>query len=74
MVKGAFKSFKHEHHFEKIEKGTLMTDIFTYASPYGLLGPLADKLFLKNYMKKLPLKRNAIVKEFAETNKWKDLL
>lgn len=74
MVKGAFKNFKHEHHFYQIEKGTLMTDVFTYQSPYGLLGHLADNLFLKSYMKKLLLKRNTIVKEFAETNKWKEIL
>lgn len=74
MVKGAFKSFKHEHHFEKIVSATLMTDIFTYTSPYGVFGSLANRIFLKSYMKKLLLKRNEIVKEFAETNKWKEVL
>ena len=74
MAKGAFKSFKHEHYFSKTDGGTQMTDVFNYASPYGLLGNLADKIFLKKYMKKLLLKRNAIVKEFAETDKWKDIL
>ncbi len=74
MVNGVFKSFKHEHHFKQIQKGTLMTDIFTYVSPLGFLGHFADKLFLKNYMKKLLLKRNEIVKTFAETNKWKEIL
>lgn len=38
MLKGAFKSFKHEHLFESGEGITLMTDIFTYKSPFGLLG------------------------------------
>ncbi len=74
MVKGAFKSFKHEHYFTQTDGGTKMTDVFNYTSPYGLLGSLVDKIFLKNYMKKLLLKRNTIVKEFAETNKWKEIL
>jgi len=74
MVNGAFKSFKHEHHFHQTDKGTIMIDSFVYESPYGLIGKLVDELFLKNYMKTLLLKRNAIVKEFAETNKWKEIL
>jgi ligand-binding SRPBCC domain-containing protein len=75
MVKGIFKSFKHQHHFEQTDNNsTLMTDTFVYTSPCGLLGNLADILFLKNYMRKLLLKRNSIVKEFAETNKWKNIL
>ena len=74
MVKGAFKSFKHEHYFKETDGITLMTDVFNYASPYGFFGRLADYFFLKSYMKKLLLKRNTIVKEFAETNKWKKLL
>ena len=51
-----------------------MTDIFDYKSPLGFLGKLADKLFLKNYMSKLLKERNRIVKEFAESEKWKELL
>ncbi|RAJ08937.1 SRPBCC family protein [Arenibacter echinorum] len=66
MVKGAFKSFKHEHHFTDLNQGTLMTDFFEYESPTGILGKLADKLFLKKYMMDLLEKRNQTIKEFAE--------
>ncbi|GLX70571.1 hypothetical protein MU1_49170 [Paenibacillus glycanilyticus] len=38
MVSGAFKSFRHEHRFVASEDGTLMTDIFDYASPWGAVG------------------------------------
>ena len=72
MVKGAFKSFTHEHYFENIQEGTLMKDIFTYQSPSGILGKLADYLFLKKYMTNLLLERNAVIKEFVESNKWKE--
>ncbi|MBU2996650.1 SRPBCC family protein [Cellulophaga baltica] len=74
MVKGAFKSFRHEHHFTKLEAGTLMTDYFYYESPLGVLGKVADKLFLLNYMTDLLTERNRIVKDFAESGKWKQLV
>ncbi|MFY0698908.1 MAG: SRPBCC family protein [Balneola sp.] len=74
MVKGAFKSFKHEHHFEELNRKTIMTDVFNYRSPFGLLGRLVDSLFLKKYMTDLLEKRNQIVKEFAELDKWKLIL
>lgn len=74
MVKGAFAEFKHEHHFAELNGGTLMTDIFDYESPFGILGKIADNLFLKKYMTELLTERNRIVKEFAESEKWKELI
>jgi len=66
MVKGAFKSFKHDHIFINNDGTTTMTDVFTYRSPLGIVGSFADKLFLKKYMKELLLERNRIVKQYAE--------
>ncbi len=74
MVNGASKRFKHEHHFVELNGGTLMTYIFEYQSPLGFLGRLADKLFLEKYMAKLLTERNRIIKEFAESDKWKEIL
>tara|TARA_R110002051_G_scaffold317487_1_gene398690 strand:+ start:484 stop:960 length:477 start_codon:yes stop_codon:yes gene_type:complete len=74
MVKGAFKSFKHVHRFNDFENGTELIDVFEYQSPFGFLGRLADKMFLKQYMTDLLIKRNKTIKEFAETEKWKALL
>jgi len=74
MVNGAFKSFRHQHHFIDLNGGTLMTDIFDYKSPLGILGKLVDKLFLKKYMIDLLEERNRIVKEFAESDKWKEII
>ena len=74
MQKGAFKRFKHEHHFKELNGKTLMIDLFDYQSPLGFLGKIADKLFLEKYMTELLIERNRIVKEFAESNKWKALL
>lgn len=74
MVSGAFKSFKHEHHFAELDGRTLMTDIFDYQSPLGSLGKLADKLFLEVYMTELLVERNRVIKEFAESGKWEEVL
>ncbi len=75
MVSGAFKSFKHEHIFNVKNDMTIMTDVFDYTSPYGFLGKIADVLFLKQYMANLLLKRNAVIKEFAENPvKYKSVL
>ena len=74
MVSGAFSEFKHEHHFADLNGGTLMTDYFDYKSPFGILGKFVDKIFLKKYMTDLLTERNRIVKEFAESDKWKQIL
>lgn len=74
MVKGAFKGFRHEHHFSASEEGTIMTDIFDYTSPLGILGKVADTLFLKRYMTRFLEERNQCIKEYAESEKWKTLI
>lgn len=69
MVLGAFKSFKHEHRFKLAtnKKAVIMTDYFYFESPLGILGKVANQLFLKRYMTKLLLIRNRHLKEKAET-------
>jgi len=74
MVDGDFKSLRHEHHFKRIDNGTLLIDIFTYEAPYGSLGRLADRLFLTRYMKTLLETRNKTIKDYAESEKWKFIL
>jgi len=69
MVSGAFKRFRHEHHFTDDSGKTLMTDIFDYTSPLGIIGKFVDALFLKRYMINLIKKRNLVIKDFAESRK-----
>jgi ligand-binding SRPBCC domain-containing protein len=73
QIFGAFKRFYHEHIFEEQAGKTIMTDKFDYTAPLGILGRLANVLFLKNYMTRFLIQRNAIVKQYAETDLWKDL-
>jgi ligand-binding SRPBCC domain-containing protein len=74
MMDGDFKSLRHEHHFKKIDNGTLLIDLFHFESPYGGLGRLANQLFLIRYMKKLLELHNQVIKEYAESEKWKFIL
>ena len=74
IVKGDFKSMKHEHHFKEIENGTIMIDLFSFKTPYGWWGKVANFIFLKQYLQKLLETRNAAIKLYAETNQWKHVL
>ena len=74
MVSGVFKRFRHEHHFSEDGSGiTTMKDIFDYDSPLGILGHLADALFLEKYMTRLLEQRNVALKNTAEDGSWKEL-
>ncbi|MCV9885730.1 SRPBCC family protein [Metabacillus halosaccharovorans] len=66
MEKGSFKRFYHVHEFIEKENGTLMLDTFDYTSPFGIIGRLADQLFLEQYMKEFLIKRNRYIKKIAE--------
>ena len=66
MLKGAFKSMKHQHIFRQEGKNTIMTDIFEFESPLGIIGNIFNKIYLKNYMKRFLLDRNKLIKVTAE--------
>lgn len=74
QVEGDFKMMKHEHHFKPCDNGTIMIDLIEFESPYGMVGKTFNKLYLTNYLKKLIEHRNHVIKEFAESDKWKKLL
>jgi ligand-binding SRPBCC domain-containing protein len=74
MTDGDFKSLRHEHHFKRIDNGTLLIDLFHFESPYGGLGRLVNQLFLTRYLRKLLELRNQTIKEYAESEKWKFIL
>ncbi len=74
MKQGDFASMLHHHYFKPIANGTIMIDEFTFTSPYGLLGKAVNKVFLTNYMKRLLTQRNNIIKDYAESHRWKTVL
>lgn len=71
MITGAFKRMRHRHEFHKVGESTKMVDIFDYAAPLGLLGWLAETLFVTNYMKQFLAVRAAELKRLAESDEWK---
>lgn len=74
MVEGAFKYMRHAHRFEAVDGCTLMRDEFEFAAPLGVLGRLAEALFLTRYMKRFLVQRNAYIRMIAETDEWKRFL
>ncbi|PWT71176.1 MAG: cell division protein [Bacteroidetes bacterium] len=74
MVEGDFKSMKHEHHFKQIENGTFLIDLFSFEMPYGKVGKIAGKIYLQRYLRNLLEQRNSVIKEYAESEKWKFVL
>jgi ligand-binding SRPBCC domain-containing protein len=68
MVRGAFRRMEHHHYFESEPSGdgTVMRDVFTYESPLGFLGRVADWMFLERYMRAFLMERNRVIKEAAE--------
>ncbi len=74
MTRGDFNFFYHEHHFKSVKNGTIMIDVIKFESPYGFIGKIVDNFFLKSYLEKFIIKRNAVIKMYAETQKWKAIL
>ena len=74
MITGAFKRFDHDHFFEQIGAQTLMRDVFDYDSPLGILGKIADTLFLEKYMREILTERNRLIKAAAESDDWRKFL
>ena len=74
MVKGAFKSFKHDHYFQRKGDQTEMRDVFDFEAPLGLLGHLANFLFLKRYMHKFLTIRNETIKTIAESGRYNEYI
>lgn len=74
QAKGDFKMMKHEHYFKPCDNGTILINIFQFESPYGILGQWFNGLYLTKYIRRLLEQRNKIIKEYAESGKWKKLL
>ncbi len=62
---GPYKMWHHEHRFEQVDDGILMTDTITYVPPFGLLGMLANHLFIKKRITKIfDYRKNILEKIF----------
>ncbi|GCF07155.1 SRPBCC family protein [Dictyobacter arantiisoli] len=66
LTRGYFKILRHTHLFTAEKQGTLMVDELEFRSP-GRFAPLVDQLLLKQYMRRILLKRNLHIKQVAES-------
>lgn len=66
MTRGPFKSLRHLHQFNARDNFTEMIDVFEFEAPFGFLGWIAEKTYLKYYMRRLLVKRNHFIKAIAE--------
>lgn len=71
MVQGLFRSFYHDHFFEKSGAVTLMKDIVQFEAPLHLLGWIAERMLLRSHVQELLIKRNEIIRSVAEGEDWK---
>lgn len=74
MVRGAFASMNHTHQYEQTSAGTVMKDEFHFTAPLGILGRIAERLFLTRYMKHFLSRRAQALKQLAESDEWKRYL
>ena len=50
---GPYRIWHHEHHLKVIPGGVEMNDIVTYQPPFGVLGSIANMLFIKGQLKEI---------------------
>lgn len=70
MESGAFAAMSHTHKFASSDGITVMTDEFQFSAPLGILGRIAEALFLTRYMRTFLKARAAELKAMAESDEW----
>jgi ligand-binding SRPBCC domain-containing protein len=66
MVRGAFRWLRHDHEFHIHANGTLMRDVLRWKAPLGILGRIADALFLERHMRWFVATKQQHLKRIAE--------
>lgn len=75
MIQGIFRFLRHDHFFRESAAGaTEMKDVFSFAAPLPVLGPLAEMTVLRRYMQALLRERNTVLKQIAESTDWRTYL
>ncbi len=60
---GPYKLWHHKHSLEANENGVLMIDQIHYALPFGLLGDLVHKLYVRKKLQRIFDHRVSVLKE-----------
>jgi ligand-binding SRPBCC domain-containing protein len=61
--KGPYRIWHHEHHFETVDNGVLMSDIVSYELPFGILGKIAHPILVQRKLNEIFDFRLEIVEE-----------
>ena len=61
---GPYALWHHQHQLEDISDGTLMTDIVTYAPPFGIIGSMANALMIRSKLNEIFKYRESAVTEY----------
>lgn len=64
---GPYSIWHHEHKIEPVEGGVLMTDIVSYKPPFGILGSVANAIFIKKQLEEIfEFRRKVLIEIFGE--------
>lgn len=64
---GPYAVWHHQHHFRAVEGGVEMTDIIDYRVPFGVLGKLANDLFVRKKVESIfAYRRKKLIELFGE--------
>jgi ligand-binding SRPBCC domain-containing protein len=64
---GPYALWHHQHHFEAVEGGVMMTDIVHYKAPLGFLGDIAVSLFIKKQLNEIfDFRKKKVTELFGE--------
>lgn len=74
IVGSHFHSIVHDYYFYDISEETVMINHFYYKPKWGFLGEILSFIFLEKFLKKVITNRNNMLRDYAETEKWKDIL
>ncbi|HTE20056.1 MAG TPA: SRPBCC family protein [Armatimonadota bacterium] len=66
MVEGDFQRLRHVHEFRREGDVTVMRDVIEWTSPLGLLGRLADRLFVERHLRWFLATKQAKLEGLAE--------
>jgi len=53
QISGPYATWIHRHEFEATENGTLMRDTVDYEEPFGVIGQIAHKLFIRHTLNRI---------------------
>jgi ligand-binding SRPBCC domain-containing protein len=65
QIIGPYSLWHHQHMVEETDNGVIMKDIITYQPPFGILGRIANKLFINKKLNEIfDYRKVALEKKF----------